>query len=149
MEIQNDRVQTNSPKQLNKRIEEQLLSNIQYYSKQDRQAISERINELETEWYVDRVLMTNASSISIISLLLGLKVDKRWFILSGAVAAFLLQHGIQGWCPPLPLFRKLGIRSFKEIDRERFALKLLRGDFKDLIDENHANHSAIYEAVSK
>src|SRR4051812_21406814 len=103
METQNDRVQASSPKDLNEKIEEQLLSNIQFYSQQNKQAISNRIEELEKEWYVDRALMTNAASISIISLLLGLKVDKRWFILSGAVATFLLQHGIQGWCPPLPL----------------------------------------------
>lgn len=148
MEIQDDRVQTNSPEQLNEKIEIQLLSNIQFYSKQDTQAVSKRIKELEKEWYVDRVLITNASAISIICLFLGLKVDKRWFILSGAVAAFLLQHGIQGWCPPLLLFRKLGIRSFKEIDRERFALKYLRGDFKDLIDD-HKGHRALYEAISK
>jgi len=35
-----------------------------------------------------------------------------------------LQHGLQGWCPPLPLLRRLGIRTRGEIDREKYALKV-------------------------
>lgn len=45
------------------------------------------------------------------------------------VAGFLLQHALQGWCPPLPVFRRLGFRTQAEIERERYALKALRGDF--------------------
>jgi hypothetical protein len=48
------------------------------------------------------------------------------------VTAFLLQHALQGWCPPVPVFRRLGVRTTAEIDRERYALKALRGDFKRL-----------------
>jgi hypothetical protein len=47
-------------------------------------------------------------------------------------------HGIQGWYPMIPLFRRMGFRSRKEIDREKFAMKALRGDFKD-INANGAN----------
>lgn len=65
---------------------------------------------------------------------LGLAVDRRWFWLSGAVAAFLLQHGVQGWCPPLPVLRKLGLRSRRELDWERAALKAIRGDFQGVTD---------------
>jgi hypothetical protein len=38
-------------------------------------------------------------------------------------------HGTQGWYPMLPLFRRLGGRTRQEIDRERYAVKALRGDF--------------------
>lgn len=34
----------------------------------------------------------------------------------------LLQHGLQGWCPPLPVLRRLGVRTRGEIDREKYAL---------------------------
>ncbi|WP_407921819.1 hypothetical protein, partial [Corallococcus sp. AB049A] len=27
------------------------------------------------------------------------------------MGSFLLQHGLQGWCPPLPLLRRLGLRT--------------------------------------
>jgi hypothetical protein len=47
------------------------------------------------------------------------------------VTGFLLQHAIQGWCPPVPILRRLGFRTADEINRERYALKALRGDFKD------------------
>ena len=46
--------------------------------------------------------------------------------------SFLLQHALQGWCPPLPLFRRLGVRTAREIARERYALQALRGDFDDV-----------------
>jgi hypothetical protein len=31
--------------------------------------------------------------------------------------------------PPIPLLRRLGIRTSREIEIERVALKILRGDF--------------------
>jgi len=50
-------------------------------------------------------------------------------VLPFLVSAFLLQHAIQGWCPPVPILRRLGFRTADEINRERYALKVLRGDF--------------------
>jgi hypothetical protein len=43
-----------------------------------------------------------------------------------------LQHAVQGWCPPVPIFRRLGIRTQTKIDHERYALKVLRGDIKKI-----------------
>jgi hypothetical protein len=54
---------------------------------------------------------------------------RRLLLLPLGVALFLLQHGLQGWCPPLALFRRRGVRTRREIDLERYALKALRGDF--------------------
>ena len=51
------------------------------------------------------------------------------------VQGFFLQHGVEGWCPPLPIFRRLGIRMQAEIEAERYALKALRGDFADAASE--------------
>jgi hypothetical protein len=45
------------------------------------------------------------------------------------VLSFLPLHAIEGWCPPVPILRRLGIRTREEIDRERYALKALAGDF--------------------
>jgi hypothetical protein len=41
-------------------------------------------------------------------------------------------HGLQGWCPPATAMRRFGIRTRTEIDAERYALKLLRGDFESV-----------------
>lgn len=149
MATQNDRVEKNSPRSVNAEIEQELKSNIRYYSSLNDAAITSRIKELEKEWYMDRLLITNASALAGIGVVLSATVNKKWLILPGVVLTFLLQHGIQGWCPPLPLFRKMGVRSFKEIDRERFALKYLRGDFDGLNDDPSTDPEKLFTAVSK
>jgi hypothetical protein len=53
-------------------------------------------------------------------------------VLSGAVLGFLLQHATQGWCPPVSVLRRRGVRTRREIEAERYALKALRGDFSGL-----------------
>jgi len=93
--------------------------------------ISQRLEELNYEWDTERFLEANAASIVILSTILGLTKSKYWFFLSGAVGMFLLQHALQGWCPPIPLIRRWGIRTAEEIHNEKIVLKMLRGDFKE------------------
>jgi hypothetical protein len=63
------------------------------------------------------------------------------------VATFLLQHALQGWCPPVPLFRSLGVRTASEIDEERYALKALRGDFEDVPASLHHQTNGVEGAL--
>jgi len=65
---------------------------------------------------------------SFIGAVLGLKLSKNWFILPILVATFLLQHATQGWCPPISIFRRMGIRTRQEIEVEKYALKDLSRD---------------------
>jgi hypothetical protein len=74
-------------------------------------------------------LETNAAALVLTGTLLGLFVDKRFLAAPLVVSTFLLQHAVQGWCPPVPFFRSRGVRTMREIDEERYALKALRGDF--------------------
>ena len=97
-----------------------------------REAINRRLSELDQEWDVERTLEANAATASLVGLALGATVDKKWFIFPAVVAGFLLQHAVQGWCPPLPVLRRLGFRTQPEIAYERYALKSLRGDFRNL-----------------
>jgi len=96
------------------------------------EAIDRRLSELDREWDTERTLEANASVVILIGLALGAFASPWWFLLPTAVAAFLLQHAIQGWCPPLPVFRRLGFRTQTEIGQERTALKAIRGDFQTL-----------------
>lgn len=93
-------------------------------------AIDRRLAELDREWDIERTLEANAATAVLVGVTLGAAVDKRFFYFPAVVAGFLLQHAIQGWCPPLPLFRRAGVRTQSEIDSERYALKALRGDFE-------------------
>lgn len=88
-----------------------------------------RVTQLDHEWDVDRTLETEASLMGLIGLALGMAIDRRFLVLPGFVAGMLLVHATHGWYPWLPLFRRIGVRSQDEIDRERYALKALRGDF--------------------
>lgn len=124
------RVRKHSSVEANDRLREQALQRLRQYENADASRISARIAELEREWDIERVLEANAASVALIGLALGARVDARWFALPAVVAGFLLQHAVQGWCPPLPLFRRLGVRTAREIHEEIVALKVMRGDFQ-------------------
>jgi hypothetical protein len=85
------------------------------------------------KWDVERVLKVNASTQALTRVILETLKDKLWYILPGGVAPFLLQHGLQGWCPPLPILRKFGLRTRREVDEERCALRALHGDFNKVL----------------
>jgi hypothetical protein len=127
-----DRVRENTPDAINEAIDQEIVENVQQHSTAGPAAMQNRIEELDKEWDLERALATTASSFTISGVLLGTFVDRRWLILPGVVAGFLLQHSLQGWCPPLSVFRALKFRNRKEIDRERYALKVLKGDFDNL-----------------
>jgi hypothetical protein len=127
-----DRVENNTPEPINAKIEQETKQHLKEYSTGKPHEIDERILELDREWDIERSLELNASVLALAGTALGILVDKRWFALPVLVGTFLTQHAIQGWCPPMPIFRKLGLRTRKEIDKEKFALKALRGDFKYL-----------------
>jgi hypothetical protein len=124
-----DRVRANTAAEVNRRVDEQIERNIRHYSGQTKEEIYRRIQDLDREWDIERVLETMASSFSLTGIVLGATVDRKWFLVPTIVLSFLLVHAIQGWCPPLPILRSLGIRTREEIDRERYALKALAGDF--------------------
>lgn len=122
------RITMNTPESINGEIERQIEANVNYFKRQDKETIERRILHLEEEWDTERVLELNMAAIALVSSLLGLAVNKKWMYVSGAVSAFMLQHAIQGWCPPLPLIRKLGVRTVDEINLEKQALQNLLDD---------------------
>ena len=128
------RVVRSSSEKTNSRLQRQTISSIMDHA-ESVQAIDKRLEELEHEWDIERTLEVNGSVLALTGLVLGATRGKKWFLLPTAVVGFCLQHALHGWCPPLALFRRLGIRTQREIDEERYALKCLRGDFRDL-DKN-------------
>jgi hypothetical protein len=131
------RVQNNTAEEVNSRIRAESLERVRRLAN-DPDAIARRLEELDQESDIERVLMMNASAFSLLGLGLGAAVDRRFFLLPGFVASMLLMHSIQGWCPPMPLFRNAGIRTAREIEVERNALKGLRGDFSGTLSPDAA-----------
>jgi hypothetical protein len=129
-----ERVRRHTAQSVNQRIDENLVRSIRDYATRSIEEISARIAELEQESDIERMLEISASTATLAGLALGTLVDRRFYVFSAAVAGFLLLHGIQGWCPPLPVLRRAGVRTRREIDREKFALKYLRGDFDGVDD---------------
>ena len=127
------RVERNTAAEINARIRRQIEANVAYYA-QHPQEIGRRLDDLDREWDIERTLEANAASIGLAGVALGAMADRRWLLLPAAVTAFLLQHAIQGWCPPVPFFRRRGVRTAEEIAAERYALKVLRGDFENALD---------------
>lgn len=128
-----DRIEAHSPKDANARIEADIQASVRRHAAADDPAlIDARLRDLDREWDIERLLEANASLVSLTGLVMGRWVDRRWYVLPAIVQGFLLQHALQGWCPPLSVLRRLGVRTRREIDRERYALKAVRGDFAGL-----------------
>jgi hypothetical protein len=127
--FETERVRRHTADRINRRIDEKTARRIRLYGSQPKEKITRRIDKLEREWDVERWLETNASTLALLGVGLSVTVNRKWLWLSGGVLGFLLLHGLQGWCPPLPVLRRIGVRTRSEIDREKYALKFLRGDF--------------------
>jgi len=141
------RVAQNTSEEINRTIRTQTDADLLRLEGCNKAELSERVEELSREWDVERVLQLNAGVIAGAGLLLGSRVDRRFLLLPAAVFSFLLQHALQGGCPPLPLFRRFGVRTAQEIERHRYAVKALRGDFEGLPQAGRASHVRRVRAV--
>ena len=127
-----DRVPNHCSSKVNQRIRHQTEENLAHFGNASDAAIEQRLKELDEEWDIERSLEADAATISLIGLGLGAFVNRRFYALPAVVSGFLLQHALQGWCPPMPVMRRLGFRTQPEIEQERYALKAMRGDFDQL-----------------
>ena len=123
-----ERVPRSTEADVNRQIAAELEASVHWHTAHPEH-IDRRLRDLNEEWDVERTLEANASTLAFAGVVLGAAVDRRWLALPAVVTAFLFQHAVQGWCPPLPILRRLGFRTMREIDTERTALKALRGDF--------------------
>lgn len=144
------RVAQHTSDEINERIRRQTEENIAFYASAGRQELDKRVRELDHEWDIERTLEANAATLALTGLALGAFVDRRWFAFQAVICGFLLQHAIGGWCPPVPVFRRLGVRTATEIEQERYALKALRGDFQALprMDDVAANGSVVTRTLA-
>jgi hypothetical protein len=129
---QRDRVRDHTAPKVNERIDALTRATIDATLSQGADAVERRLAELDTEWDIDRALMVNFAVAGGAAFALGLSRysnsplfgprRKGYLYFFGAQLAFLLAHGVWGWCPPASLFRRLGVRTKGEIETERHLL---------------------------
>ena len=128
-----DRVRANTSAEVNVRLDREMSERVEGYAAKGETELTRRIEELDREWDMERMLETIASGLAGSGVGLAAATGSRkWLIVPGVVLSFLFQHAVQGWCPPVPVLRRLGVRTREEIDREKYALKALRGDFGEI-----------------
>lgn len=141
-----ERVKSSTSPRILRQIEKDIAHSVEICLR-DPSCIATRLEELDQEWDIERVLEANASMLILTGLVMGTFVHRNWLALPAVVGGFLLQHAIQGWCPPLPVLRRMGFRTAREIETERHALKAMRGDYDFVADADNPV-TAVLEAVT-
>jgi hypothetical protein len=103
-----ERVPRQTAEDVNAQIRRQTAENVAQHGSRGDEAIERRLHQLDQEWDIERTLEANAATVALVGLGLGAFVDRRFLALPAVVAGFLLQHSLQGWCPPVPIFAGWG-----------------------------------------
>ena len=128
-------------------IDAKIEENIRFYATQPSEALSRRIDELDKECDLDRTMALYGSGIGVGTILFSFIGGKKWLVLGGAALGLLLKHSVDGTSPVIPLLRKFGVRTRSEIDREKYALKILRGDFEDMPKPDQIKANPAHEVM--
>lgn len=95
-------------------------------------AITERLCELEVEWTAGRAAKATAGVLIVVGLGLSLTVNLMFLIVPIIGGAVMFQYIFGRTSLIGQLFHAFGFRSGSEIDQEKMALRVLRGDFASL-----------------
>ncbi|MGZ8156491.1 MAG: hypothetical protein ACXW2A_08270 [Burkholderiales bacterium] len=147
MNDESDRVREHTPDYVNAQIDDAMRDRLFAYSTRSDAEITARLDELDREWDIERYIEVLAPSLSLTGIALSVVRGRGWLVLPGVVLSFLIQHAVQGWCPPIAVLRRLRVRTRREIDEERYALKALRGDFSGLPPDAPRNRLTRVDAV--
>jgi predicted signal transduction protein with EAL and GGDEF domain len=117
-----DRVRERTPAHVLAKLDRRTAARVFRCAREGAASIQARIEELDREWDIERYLTVNFVVLSTIAEQKGRNGSRAWMALFRAQQAFLLMHATIGWCPPTAVFRRLGVRTQKEIDAERAVL---------------------------
>ncbi|MBA4189592.1 MAG: hypothetical protein C0467_16525 [Planctomycetaceae bacterium] len=95
-------------------------------------AIDDRLNELDREWTAGRVTKAVIGVLIVLGFGLTALLNPWWLILPAFGGVFLLQYLFtrSSWLGKM--FHEMGYRTGFEVDQEKMALKVIRGDFRQL-----------------
>jgi hypothetical protein len=125
-------------------VEKQIQDQVNHYY-HDQEEIDLRLMELDNEMDLETYLQTQNAALTIAGVILGLTSDKKWLVVPLISSLVVITNIVKGSNKPFGYFRKMGFRTRAEIEKERYALKAIRGDFKYLLDVPNA----VWNAVNK
>jgi hypothetical protein len=132
MRLEGDRVRRHTAAAVLRRIDDETVVRLKDYADAGAEAISVRLQALDREWDTDRIIEAEAATTGLLGLALGVLWRRSLLAIPACVGGALMLHALIGWYPLLPLLRRQRLRTAREIARERYALKALRGDFADM-----------------
>jgi len=122
-----DRTRERSSDAVNRRIDRQARGAVAELATPE--TIRARIAELDLEWHLDRALVAVFSVLGTLTSQAAMRSLARrgrlgfWGLLFFTQLGFLGYHAARGWCPPVAVLRRLGVRTSQEICAERAALE--------------------------
>lgn len=126
-----DAVREESPAWVNANIDRETLATLERFRDASPEQIQERIDELAWEYDVSCAVSLAGAVVSLAALPLA-KRNLKFLAIPAVVQGLIAIHNLPvPFASPLtPLFRVFGFRSRTEIERERHALKMMRGDYR-------------------
>jgi hypothetical protein len=104
---------------------------IRFYGSLGPQAISDRLRALEDEPDLETVATLAMAGTGILALVFGFTGSRLWRLLAWMALPLIFAHARGRLSAPGEFLKTLGLRSRQEIQEEKYALKALRGDFRD------------------
>ncbi|MFO0822039.1 MAG: hypothetical protein U0792_02795 [Gemmataceae bacterium] len=95
-------------------------------------AIEARLCELEREWTAGRVTKAVIGVLIVAGIALAALANRWWLLPTGIAGSLLLQYLVTRHSWLGKLFHRMGFRTGFEVEQERTALKVIRGDFRNL-----------------
>lgn len=132
-----DMIRDNTPSAINKMIDEETLRNLDRYKDAAPEEIEERLKFLEKSYDIEFFVEAGAALLTLGGIALGFK-NRKFLALPLVAQGLLLSHSLPFADPVTPLLRGFGLWSRQEIERERNALKLLRGDYERVAEDRTA-----------
>jgi hypothetical protein len=96
------------------------------------QAIEARLAELDREWTAGRATKATLGVLSVVGFVLAAFFGPWWLILPALGGVLFLHYLVSRTSWLGRGFQVMGFRAGSDVDQEKMALKVLRGDFRQL-----------------
>jgi hypothetical protein len=133
LKLNEEKSEKNSNEQTHEKdnIFDRTFNLVKEFSHKGKAKITERLQQIEKEMDLERVLHLNLATIALAGVALSYSTeDKDWLYMPAAAVLLLAVDTAFCLTAKVPLLRRLGLRLKDEILHERYALKAFCGDFK-------------------